>query len=932
MSSIALDGGVQLLASTAITLIQNWTTAAMMLTAGTMLGPYEILSAIGAGGMGEVYKARDTRLHRTVAIKILPSRFSDDPAMKARFEREAQTIAALNHPHICVLYDVGHHGRADYLVMEYLEGQTLAQRLEKGALPLDEVLKIAIEIADALEKAHRQGLIHRDLKPSNVMLTKGGAKLLDFGLAKVKQEARPGPTLPVLPTNADVTEKGMILGTLQYMSPEQLEGQEAGTCSDIFSFGAVLYEMLTGRKAFQGRSQSSLIAAIMHLAPPAISVLQPSMPPALDRIVNICLTKDPEQRWQNMQDLALQLKWIGEGGSEAIPAARKRIPRLWPALTAVSVLLTIALAAMIIWNYQSPRESRVLRFQIPSPDKTTFDSGLIGTGGINSVNAGRISPDGLKIAFTARDETGKIMLWVRPLDVTEARPLPGTEGAGLPFWSPDSRSIGFYSSGKLNRIDVDGGSPVAICNVAPGGNSLGGFGGTWNKDGVILFGPNLAGTPILRVPATGGEPVAVTKRPNSQILPAYPSFLPDGKHFLFVETGTSDLVTYLGSLDSPEQQRLVAADSAAIYAPPGYVLFVRQGRLLAQSFDSKRLQLTGNPSPIAEQVASDSPGPGFSVSDTGTLIYRTGALSSQNQLVWVDRSGKALDSPGIPAFYQAPAISPDGKRIAVHRHEGNGGDIWLIETSGGRMSRLTFDASQENSQPIWSADGNRIVFGSRRNGKWGIYQKFSNGSGSEELLFESDSLNAPMSWSGVANIVMFYVTGPVTGSDVWVLPMSGAGRKPFPLLQTPAIEQHPQISPDGKWFAYSSNETGSREIYVQSFPPGRGKWQISSSGGAFARWRPDGKELFYMDRTSFGKLMAVAVRSSGTTIEFSAPRPLFDSEYFNNAAGHIGSYNTFDVSYDGRRFLIPRPEAANIALANTPITVVVNWTAALNKK
>ena len=928
----------------------------MSLAGGAKLGPYEILSGIGAGGMGEVYKARDTRLNRTVAIKVLPSHFCDDPERKARFAREAQTIAGFNHPHICVLHDVGHQDGIDYLVMEYLEGKTLAQRLEKGALPLAEALKIAIEIADALDKAHRQGVVHRDLKPSNVMLTKSGTKLLDFGLAKLRQQTQPLGTLSTLPANEDVTTEGIILGTLQYMSPEQLEGQKADARSDIFAFGAVLYEMLTGRKAFQGRSQSSVIAAIMHTDPPAISALQPMTPAALDWIVNVCLAKDPDQRWQTVHDLALQLTRIGEDRSQAVASVRTRPSRLWSVLTAVFLLTAIALAALLILNYQTPREPQSLRFQIPSPDKTIFGSALAGTGGIISGNAGRISPDGLQIAFTARDEAGKVMLWVRPWDATAPRPLPGTEGAGLPFWSPDSRSIGFFTDSKLKTIDVAGRQPLTLCGVA---NARG---GAWSKDGVIVFA-NQEATSLLRVPAVGGEPAPVTKEADHRTIPQFPSFLPDGKHFLFLDVSSGGLatyVTYIGSLDSPEQRRLLVADSAAIYSPPGYLLFVRQGTLMAQAFDPKKLELTGNAGPIAEQVASDGPGAGFSVSDSGTLTYRTGLpLPSRYQLVWVDRSGKALGSLGAPALYLGPALSPDGKRIAVHRHDGSGGDIWIIEAAGGKTSRLTFDASQENSQPIWSADGSSIVFGSRRNGKWGIYQKLSNSTGSEKLLFESDSVKMPMSWSAAANTILFYVNDAKTASDVWALPISGpreaqarqaeainnasatarggqeitGDRIPFPLLQTTFSEQHPQISPNGKWFAYTSNETGRAEIYVQSYPPGRGKWQISTNGGVWARWRPDGKELFYMERGGLGTLMAVTI-AAGSTFEFSAPRPLFDSAYLNNAPGHTGNWNTFDVSSDGQRFLLARPEAANIAgtLANTPITVVANWTAALKKK
>jgi Tol biopolymer transport system component len=496
--------------------------------------------------------------------------------------------------------------------------------------------------------------------------------------------------------------------------------------------------------------------------------------------------------------------------------------------------------------------------------------------------------------------------------------FPGTEGAGRPFWSPDSKWIAFFSAGKLKKIDVDGGPPLPVCDAgAPNG-------GTWSRDGVILFALNNQ-TPVFRVPAAGGEPTPVTK----QFGVGSPFFLPDGKHFLFT-TLRDDRAVFVGSLDSADARQLIAADSAAVYASSGHLLFVRQGTLLAQPFDPKELKLTGEAVAIAEQLAFETMAPSFSVSETRVLTYRTGSGSPQNHLVWVDRSGKVLESLGALARYQSPAISPDGKRVAVHRHDSTGGDVWIIETSNGKMSRLTFDASQDNSQPVWSGDGSRIVFGSHRNGKWGLYQKMSNGTGGEELLFESDALKMPMSWSGAINTILFYVADPKNASDVWALPLTG-DRKPFPVLYTSFNESYPQISPDGKWIAYTSDESGMSQVYVQSFPPGHGKWQVSLNGGQFARWRSDGKELFYMERASYGKIVAVPVHATTSTFESFEPRPLFDSAYLNYGPGHTGAFNTFDVSADGQRFLIPRPDPAN-AVASSPITVVLNWPDVLNKK
>jgi Tol biopolymer transport system component len=589
-------------------------------------------------------------------------------------------------------------------------------------------------------------------------------------------------------------------------------------------------------------------------------------------------------------------------------------------LAAVSLFAAMAMAVVLVFNYRGPRESQPVRFLISPPDKTEFDF-YGGAGALPSLSSGSVSPDGRKIAFTARDEAGKIMLWVRPLATIAARVFPGTEGAGMPFWSPDSKWIAFFSPGNLKKIDVDGGPPLRVCDAAGGPN-----GGTWNRDGVILFTLNNQ-TPVFRVPAAGGEPTPVTK----QIGVGSPFFLPDGKHFLFTAL-RGDRAVFVGSLESTDAPRLTAADSAALYASSGHLLFVRQGTLLAQPFDPKRLKFTGEAVPIAEQVASETMHPSFSVSETGTLTYRTGSGSAQNRLVWVDRGGKVLESLGAPARYQSPAISPDGKRVAVHLHDSTGGDVWIVETSNGKMSPLTFDGSQDNSQPIWSADGSQIVFGSHRNGKWGLYQKMSNGTGGEELLFESDVLNMPMSWSGAINTILFNVTDPKNAGDVWALPLTG-DRKPFPVLQKSFNEAHPQISPDGKWLAYTSNESGMNQVYVQSFPPGLGKWRVSNDGGQFARWRADGKELFYMERQNYGKIVAVPVHATASTFEPSEPRPLFDSGYLNYAPGHNGAFNTFDVSADGQRFLIPRPDPANTdAVASSPITVVLNWPDVLNKK
>jgi Tol biopolymer transport system component len=893
----------------------------MAFTSGTKLGPYEIATQIGAGGQGEVYKARDTRLNRTVAIKVLPAHFAGNAEMKARFDREAQTIAGLNHPHICVLHDIGQQDGTAYLVMEYLEGQTLAQRLAKGPLSPEEALKIAIEIADALDKAHRQGIIHRDLKPSNVMLTKSGTKLLDFGLAKLK-----GPdeaaTLTSLPTNADVTAKGTILGTLQYMSPEQLEGQEADARSDIFAFGATLFEMLTGRKAFDGRSQSSVIAAIMHIDPPGVATLQPMTTPVLEHVIRRCLSKNPDDRWQSAGDLEQELKWVSTGASVSAAVKTKKrglVPVPVAIAIAFSVLIAAAIAIFALYPSRNSGKPAVARFFVFPPDKGAFSAGSPAV----TATIGSISPDGTKLVFSAVDSAGKVQLWLRPIESLNAQPIAGTESAYLPFWSPDSRWVAFFAEGRLRKIDITGGPPQTLCN-APQGR-----GGAWSREDVILFAPNNL-TSLFRVPASGGEPVAVTKLAASQMSHQFPSFLPDGHRFVFFvqATGNNDGI-YAGSLDSSESTRLITADRGGLYASPGYLLFVREGTLLAQVLGTSSLHLEGDPFPVAEKVGNDfTSTPGFSVSDNGVLSYRMGPGVQGLQMGWYDRGGKVIETVGAPGNYRGIDLSPDDKRIAVHRHDGTGGDVWLVEPAPGPTSRFTFDTSQENSSPVWSPDGGRIAFASVRKGKWGIYLKPTNQTGQEELVLEGDSPTIPVSWSPDARSIV-YVTQNQS-RDMFIVPINGE-KKPVPIAPSQFDESHGQVSPDGKWFAYQSSETGQMEIYVRPFPNGDGKWQISAGGGYWPRWRRDSKELFYVDKTVGGKLVAVEIKTASATLGTASPKILFDFNT-NGALPHSFVYHTYSVSADGQRFLIPRPTASSPEEIASPLVVILNWTAALAKR
>jgi len=899
----------------------------MALASGTKLGPHEILSLIGAGGMGEVYKARDTRLDRIVAIKVLPAHLADNPDLRERFEREAKTIAGLNHPHICTLYDVGRQDGTDFLVMEYLEGETLATRLLKGPLPLDQVLRYAIEISDALDKAHRQGVTHRDLKPGNLMLTKSGSKLLDFGLAKLKQDAAPAATpLSQLPTlSKNPTVEGTILGTLQYMAPEQVEGKtdDIDPRTDIFSFGVLLYEMATGKKAFEGKSTASLFAKILEHHPPPISSLQPMTPPALDRIVKRCLAKEPDERWQSAGDLTHELKWIAEGGSQTgmrVPVATGRKGPLSNARLAWSVAAVLLVAALAVgavaYLRRAPEEARAVRFFVSPPNGWNLAQRTAPTSG-GAPNPLAVSPDGQRVAFVAASSDGRQLLWVRSLDTLTAEPLAGTEGAARPFWSPDSRFLGFFADGKLRRIGVSGGPPIALCD-APDSR-----GGAWNRDGLIVFSPG-AGA-LQKMPSAGGTPTPASVLGQGETRHSWPFFLPDSRHFLYhALQGQQSLGIYLASLDSTEQELLLDVDSGNVLYSRGHLLFLRETTLMAQPFDAQRLEPAGDAFPIAEQIQTQaSPLVGvFSVSENGVLAYQTGMGAAGTQLMWFDRAGKQIDVVGEPAAYGDVELSPEGKWATVSIPDRAGGtrDIWVVDVARGLRTRFTSGAAGEQNS-IWSPDGSRVVFNSSRKGPWDLYQKASDGSGAEEVLLESNFSKFPTAWSPDGRSILVPIaTGP-TGSDrdLFVLSLSG-DRKLVPFLQTQFIETFAQFSPDGRWVAYQSNESGRYEVYVAPFPGPSGRRLVSNAGGTYARWRPDGTELFYL--AADNKLMVAAVNGRGSSFEVGAVRPLFQT------VASLGTRRPYDVSANGQRFLVNTlPEQT----ASAPITVVLNWTAAIPK-
>jgi eukaryotic-like serine/threonine-protein kinase len=879
--------------------------------------------------MGEVYRARDTRLDRTVAIKILPAHLSDNPEAKQRFDREARAISSLNHPNICTLYDVGHQDGMDYLVMEFLEGETLAARLAKGPLPPEQVLKYGIEICEGLEKAHRTGVIHRDLKPGNIMLTKAGAKLMDFGLAKAATGPPPASGLTATMDGAwaggtgtgegargsqgPLTARGTIVGTFQYMSTEQIEGKEADPRSDIFALGAVLYEMATGIRAFNGKTQASVIAAILAAEPQPISVVRPMSPPALDRVVKVCLAKDPDERFQSVHDLKLQLMWIVEGGSQAgvpapVAARRKNRERgLMAAAVVCGLLAAGGIAASVIFSKKAEGFRKVVRAQIGPPEHYSFTS-------LGNSNHAAISPDGGSIAFIAEGE-GKQLLFVRPLQAAAAQPLAGTEGAYYPFWSPDSRFLGFFAGGKLKKVEASGGVVQTLCD------SPFGRGGSWNRDGVILFTPGIHDV-IFRVPDGGGQPVAVTKvkKPGVYAGGRWPYFLPDGKHFLYVGTEGDDFrgKLYAASLDSPEAKLIVDDNSAAAYAN-GYIFFVKDGNLVAQPFDPDRLSVSGNPVPVAPKVEygeAKSQG-NFSVSENGVLVYRS-AYSIPSRLVWLDRSGKQVATLGEPGNYGLPRLSPDGHTVAIPREDAadaGKSDLWLLEVQRGIFSRLTFHPAVAYSA-VWSPDGSRLAVA-------GLGTKVqiipANGSG-VPVTVSNEQVAAIRDWSPDGQVVIVQQQNSSTGMDVMSLPVGEKPQSLTPLLNSQFDEILPRLSPDGRWLAYISNESGRGEVYVVPFPSRGGRWQISNNGVTMGvpgiAWSRDGKQLYFRDAA--GGLMVVDVQPQGSDFHSGAPRQIFIAP---------GGVRPIDTAADGRILVALQAEQE----ISSPITLVLNWDAEMRK-
>ena len=889
----------------------------MAISNGTKLGPYEILSPLGAGGMGEVYRARDTRLGRDVAVKVLPQHLSANAEVRARFEREAKTVSSLNHPHICTLFDVGRQGETDYLVMELVEGETLATRLQKGALSSSETLRIGGEIADALDRAHRAGVIHRDLKPGNIMLTKSGAKLMDFGLARATGLVNASSSIGALtqsPTVAHpLTAEGTLVGTFQYMSPEQLEGKEADARSDLWAMGCVLYEMATGKRAFEGKSQASLITSIMGSEPVPVSQVAPTTPPALDNLVRACLAKDPADRIQSAHDIKLQLSWIAQGGSQAgvpKPVAARRRSRERLAWIVAAVAASIAVVAALSSMRPAPIAPAVQAYLQP-PRGVLFSSSTDRPLPI------AISRDGSTFAFCARDGEGPDLLWVRSLGADDARPIPGTENAESPFFSPDGQSLGFFTTGSLKRVDVAGGPVITLVE------NIDARGGTWNADGVILFTGNSYG-PVSRVSASGGPATVETVMDTTvhEDTHRYPHFLPDGRHFLYLArragAGAGEKPTiWAGELGSTKRKAVLEVASNIVYAS-GYLVYVREGVLVAQKFDTGALAVEGPVIPIVDDVRQDTrfSRSVFSLSETGVLVCMTGRVQNRTQLRWLDRSGKPLADVGEPAGYTyggTPTISPDGKFavMPIANADRGSSDVWIVDLENGRRRKVTVD-SEDHPAAEWRLDSRTVVVATTGDAHDGML---------EEIRFDGTKRTVV---SGLADFLwpetvhgdhlIFSFGNNRAQNDLNVASLTQSGGAPQPFINTATDEFSSQFSPDGKFVAYVSNETGHREIFVAAFPQPGGRWQASQAGGNEPRWNQNGRELFFVDSQNY--IVSLEVELGPDGFRSGAQRPLFQ--------WHAGATQwRYDVSPDGQRFLVTAPLEENLT---APVMLITNWT------
>ncbi len=867
----------------------------MNVTSGTRLGPYEIDARLGAGGMGEVWSARDTRLDRRVAVKILPAELARDAQFRLRFEREARTISQLTHPHICTLYDVGE----GFLVMELLDGETLADRVERGPLPMSEVLKYGLQIAEALGKAHRMGIVHRDLKPGNIMITKSGAKLLDFGLAK---SSVPIVDLDGATYQKPLTQEGTILGTFQYMAPEQLEGLEADARTDIFALGAVLYEMSTGRRAFDGKTKTSLIAQIVSADPKPLRDLQPLTPPAFEHVVARCLSKDPDERWQSATDIAEELRWAASGAG-SLPEQRTRRAGILPWAIAATVLVAAVAAIAFLLNGRPVQ--RVVWLDIASPSGVRMVSP-------SDRGGSAIAPDGNQVAFVGQNEKDSVgRIYVRDLASGDVRAVASTEGASFPFWSPDSKSIAFFADGKLKRAEVGGARAMVIAG------DVDGRGGSWSQDGTIVFAPTST-SGLVRVRATGGKPEPVAEMTGDQNSLRFPSFLPDGKHFLYLAQGNRDGGIHLGSTAGGVSRRLLDAKDSAIYAADS-ILFMRDGVLYAQNFDARKLVVQGEPRQIASGVSSHQSAfasADLSASAAGDLLFPS-EFAEKASLVWRDRAGALLLSLPLERMLNEPVFSPDQKRVVAGSNDDS---LWDVDLERGRTRRLT-SAPLFAGAAVWAPDGKRIFFTSTSNGKSAVASMLASGTNVEILATAARPVYTDAISSDGAVVVL---DGPGPSGkdfDLWTLTLSD--RKIRPLVSSTANQTRGQFSPDGRFISYSSDETGRPEIFVQTFPPSENKWQITINGGDQAFWRGDGKELFYLALD--GKVMSVTMQLD-PSVTFADPTVLFQTPL--TLVSMTGRRNQYLVTRDGQRFLL----VESASTAPTHLKLVLNFPQLLAKE
>jgi serine/threonine protein kinase len=898
---------------------------------GTKVLHYEILEKLGEGGMGVVYKARDTKLDRFVALKFLPAHLNASEQDKARFVQEAKAAAALNHPNVCSVIDISEHEGTMFIVMEYVDGQTLREK--KSSLGFKQSIETGIQIAEGLAAAHEKGIVHRDIKPDNIMIRKDGiAQIMDFGLAKLRAG---GSKINRL------TKEGSTVGTAGYMSPEQVQGLDVDHRSDIFSLGVVLYELFTGQLPFRGVHETALAYEIVNVDPQPMASLKPDIDPNLDAIVLDCLDKEPRERTQSAAQVAIDLKRyrressrqrasrvtaarpVYSASSVKVPdesAVQQRSTAVTPHPSGTArlpwivaaICFAIACVLGVLYFMRTPAaEPNPVRFSLFPPEKGSFEG-----------DAPVVSPDGRRIVFVARDSTGNSMIWMRNLATLQSTPMAGTENGTYPFWSPDSRFLAFFRDGKMKKIEVNGGPALSVTDAADG------RGGSWGSSGVIIFSPNYA-SGIFQVSEAGGKPTALTtldtaRREESH---RWPHFLPDGRRFVYLNRSTDDEKTgvYLGSLDSPERSLLLPAKSNAVYVAPGFLLFVRERSLMAQGFDPEKGELRGDAFPITDATGLDAArGIGsFSASDNGVIAFGGGGGSTgDRQLVWYDRSGKRLEKAGSVGNVYDLALSPDEKRVVFRRldQQTRNQDLWILDLLRGTESRFTF-ATATDDDPVWSPDGLRILFDSNPDGVPSPFVKIASGAGSEQPLLKLPLATLPLDWSSDGRFILIHVEDPRTRTDLWALPTFG-DKKPFPVVQTAAEEDVARFSPDGKWIVYQSDESGKSEIYVQAFPVSQGKWQISINGGGGASWSKDGREIYFLSPNK--KLMAVDVRATGASIEQGIPRPVFDTNVDVYTAP-----NRYAASKDGKRFLVNTTTDAD----NTrPITVVLNWISEMKKQ